>query len=249
MFFVSLWYIVFYLVQRILAWYKHVSTIVKPKEIKQRKTSLNKIDFSTRENSYKKNKKIYTGLCDADKERIIEILKKVQVLSVKWNFEKAKSLIVEGLALDKFHKDLNLELACIYKKENKLSNASYIYKDLLDIYENDAEISKKLAFVYALESKLKISLKLYEEIHKKNKWDLEVVDMLCELSYNMKKYEKTLKYTSQYLKTKPRDVEKMFMRTESLEALEMFDEAKALYKKILQLQPYNAKAKQALWQV
>jgi hypothetical protein len=39
------------------------------------------------------------------------------------------------LSIDKYNKELNLELAYIYEKEKKYSNAEYIYKDLLDNFQ------------------------------------------------------------------------------------------------------------------
>lgn len=141
---------------------------------------------------------------------------------------------------------MNIELALIYEKEKKFASAEYIYKDLLDVYEHDIMVMKKLAFMFALQNKLSISLKLYEDIHKKNKADHEVIDMLCEIVYNMKKHKKTLKYTSLFLKEKPRDVEKMFMRADAFSLLGEYLDAIAVYKRIIELQPYNSRAKEEI---
>jgi hypothetical protein len=70
--------------------------------------------------------------------------------------------------------------------------------------------------------------------------------MLCEIAYNMKKYKKTVKYTSLFLKDKPRDVEKMFMRAESFAILGENMEAMLVYKRIMELQPYNSRAKEEI---
>lgn len=239
-------YIFYYIAEKIYLIYWNVSQIVKPEQISKRKSSLNKFDITKKEQNYKKDKTVSKGLSDKDKQKIIEIIKKVQINSTKWNFELAKNQIIEWLAIDKFHKQLNVELAIIYEKERKFSNAEYIYKDLLEVYESDTEIMKKLAFMYALQNKLSVSLKLYEDIHKKNKWDNDVIDMLCEIAYNMKKYKKTIKYTTLFLKSKPRDVDKMFMKAYALEMVDDMKWSIEIYKRILQLQPYNAKAKESI---
>ena len=60
---------------------------------------------------------------------------------------------------------------------------------------------------------------------------------------DLEDYKKCLKYTKEYLKEKPRDVEKMFMQAHSLEVLEKENEAHEVYKRILALQPYNTLAR------
>lgn len=245
-FFLSFGYILYAALKKIYTSYCSISRIVKPEQITKRKTSLNKVDIAKKEDNYKKENSKNHKLCDEDKSTLADLVKKVQLQSGKNEFEKAKNMIVEWLAIDKFHKALNIELALIYEKEQKFSSAEYIYKDLLEVYENDVMVMKKLAFMYALQNKLSISLKLYEDIHKKNKADEEVIDMLCEIAYNMKKFKKTLKYTTLYLKSKPRDVEKMFMKADALEELSEISEAIEVYKRILQLQPYNSRAKDSI---
>jgi len=71
---------------------------------------------------------------------------------------------------------------------------------------------KNLAYIYALQNKLKKSLELYEKIYSKKKSDDNVINMLAELTFSMKKYKKALKYSNAYLKSKPRDIEKLFIK-------------------------------------
>ncbi len=68
-----------------------------------------------------------------NKHKVISILKRVKINISKWYIDTAKNLIVEWLSLDKYNRELNLELAIIYEKEHNYINAEYIYKDLLEI--------------------------------------------------------------------------------------------------------------------
>jgi tetratricopeptide (TPR) repeat protein len=138
---------------------------------------------------------------------------------------------------------LNLFLAKIYEREEKYKNAELIYKDLLNISKRDHKIKKLLAFNLAMQSNFEESLELYENIFKNKKFDNKIIDMLVDLTYDMKKYKKCFKYVNLYLKEKPRDVEKMFMKSICLKSLNKPDDALLIYKKILQIQPYNTKAK------
>jgi len=92
-----------------------------------------------------------------------EITKKVKINSSKSYLEKAKSLIIEGLAIDKYDKELNIELATIYEKEKNYKNAEYIYEDLIHMYKNDTNILKKLAYVLALQRRFSESVEVYEK--------------------------------------------------------------------------------------
>jgi tetratricopeptide (TPR) repeat protein len=62
----------------------------------------------------------------------------------------------------------------------------------------------------------------------------------------MKDYKKALKYTNLYLTWKPRDVNKLFIKAISLEELKQIKESLLVYKRILELQPYNNKAKDSI---
>jgi Flp pilus assembly protein TadD len=76
--------------------------------------------------------------------------------------------------------------------------------------------------------------------------DDEVINILAELTFNMEDYNKAVKYSSLYLVSKPRDVEKLFIKAKSLEELKKDQEASQVYNRILELQPYNTKAKDSI---
>lgn len=238
-------YIVYYSFQKLCRAYFKVKNVVAPTEISTVKTALNKVDLNTKEKNYKapENKKVLTA---DDRHQIAELIKRVKVNSTKWYFDTAKSLIIEGLSIDKFNKDLNLELALIYEKEKKFDSAEYIYKDMLETYGEDLEILKKLAYNYALEEKLGLAMETYEKIHKKDVTDDKVIDMLSEITYSLWDYEKSLKYINLFLKDNPRDVNKMLMKAYALENARHFKEAYEVHRKVLDLQPYNTFSNQKL---
>jgi tetratricopeptide (TPR) repeat protein len=98
---------------------------------------------------------------------------------------------------------------------------------------------KFLAYTYFLQDKLEAANETYEKVHKKNPADEEVIEMLSEITYDLKDYKNAITYLTQYLKFKPRDVNKMSMRAISFEMLEDYKNAIFMHKKILELQPYN----------
>jgi hypothetical protein len=58
---------------------------------------------------------------------------------------------------------------------------------------------KKLGYIYAMQEKLSDSLFMYEKIHSKKMSDDEVINILSELTFSMKRYKKSLKYTNLFL--------------------------------------------------
>lgn len=240
----SFLYVFYYLLIKLWPVDYVLKIFAKPDLITLTKTPFNKVILNSTkwESEIKSSHKI--KISEKDKQKIAEIIKRVKLNSSKWYFDTAKNLIVEWLSLDKFNKELNLELAKIYEQEHNYINAEYIYKDLLEVLKVDFEVMKKLWYIYAMQNKLKESLNIYEQIHNKKMADDEVIDLLSELTYNMKNYKKALKYINLFLAWKPRNVDKLFMKWKSLRELWNKKEASLVYKRILDLQPYNSKAKE-----
>lgn len=236
--FLSFIYVLYYLWEEAYRAFFRVKKVIKKEKISTVKTALNKIDLKTKENNYKKESNA-KQLNDEEINQLTDIIKRVRTNSLKWYFDTAKWLIIEWLSIDRFNKDLNLELASIYQREKKYENAELIYKDLLDVLKWDSEVLKKLAYIYALQSKLELSMETYEKLHKKNSADEEVINMLSEISYDLKDYKNSIKYINQYLKFKPRDIDKLNMKAVSFESLRDFKDAIEIHRKILDLQPYN----------
>lgn len=246
-FFTSFLYIIYYFLEKIYGTYfrtKNISKISKKwnDKLTLNKVNINKNEVKTTKSSSKQSSK--AKLSDNDKQKLVDIIKRVKINSSKWYFDSAKNLIVEWLSIDKYNRELNVELASIYEREKNYLNAEYIYKDLLEVLKVDFEVMKKLGYVYALQWKFKESLKIYEQIHNKKMSDDEVIDILAELTFDMKNYKKAMKYINLFLTWKPRDVNKLFMRAKCLKVIWKSDDAINCYKRILELQPYNTKAKE-----
>lgn len=241
-FFLSLFYVLYYMSWKLYKTYFRVKNVIVKEEISNVKTALNKVDLNTKEKNYKKEKNT-KQLTDEEINQLTELLKRVKNNSSKWYFDTAKWLIIEWLSIDKFNKDLNLELASIYTKEKNYQNAEIIYRDLLEVIKDDSDLYKKLAYIYAMQWKLELSLENYVKVHRKNPADEEVINMLSEISYDLKDFKSALKYINQYLKFKPRDIDKMNMKAVCFEEMREFKESIEIHKKILELQPYNTNSR------
>ena len=239
LFFLSLGFVFYYIWEKIYLQYFKIKNLVKPEKKNIEKRIKTKVKIDNKEGSYKKAWK-KKKLKDKEKKELIGLLKRIKLNSWKGYFDTAKALIVEWLSLDKFNKDLNLELANIYEKEKKFSNAEFIYKDLIEVLEDDFEILKRLGFNLAMQNKFIDSIDIYKKAHDKKKSDNEIIDILSNLTYEVWNYKASLKYIKLCLKEKPRNVEKLKIKWVCLEYFWKTNEALENYKKILEIQPYNS---------
>jgi len=235
---ISFWYFIYFTGSKIYSYYFSVKTILKPQNI-NKTLKLKKINVENKEKNYKKKLNKWINLSEQQKINLTNIIKRVDTNIVKWYYDKARNLIVEWLAIDKYNKDLNIELAKIYEKEKKYKNAEYIYNEIIENIKDATSVIKKLWFVLALQQKYKKSIKAYEKVHKRNKSDIEVIDMLANLNYKTWKYNMSLKYIILSLKDTPRNAEKLTIAWNSYEKLREYSHAIDYYNKVLEIQPYN----------
>ena len=179
-------------------------------------------------------------LSPEDKSKLDQITKRVHLNKVRWYNEKARTLIIEGLTLDKHNKKLNLELADIYESEQEFSKAEYIYRDLLEKSPDDIETLKSLAASLEMQEKDKSAINTYRKVHKLKQSDIDALEKLSDLTFSIWDYPDALEYTKLYLKQVPRDAEKIAMVWYCLEKDWSIDKAIEHYETVLQIQPYNS---------
>ncbi len=238
----SLFYFLYYIIDKIILTYTNLKKIVKPdrKIVEEKAKRIRKIAENNKDNQTKKEIKTIK-LKPEQTKKIKEIIKRVQINTSKWYFDTAKSLIIEWLAIDKYNKELNIELASIYEKNKDYKKAEFIYRDLLENQEDTFIVLKKLWYNLALQRNFEESLTFFLEAYNKRKNDIETIETIADLMYELKYYKKALKFIKLYLKEYPRNTEKMKMKAYCLEVLWKNKEAYETYNKILELQPYNSK--------
>lgn len=255
--FLSIGYMAYYFLEKTYLTYKKLHSIVKPvlssetgttnvennewviEEVKPSKPmKITKDDSKVDIKSYTKDK----NLSEEDKNKLIEAIKRVKINISKGYYEAAKSLIIEWLAIDKYNTELNLELAHIYEEEKNYKNAEYIYNDLMHVQKTNMDILKRLWYILAVQRRFKEAIVMYEKVYKKNTTDFETVELLIDLHYEVGNYDKALEHVIVFLKEKPRNIERMTLKAELLKKGWKDEEAKEVYRKILEIQPYNTEA-------
>ena len=191
-------------------------------------------DSSVKEHS--KNKKKLTG---SDKLKLQELLKRVQIHEAKKEYDTAKNLIIEWLTIDKFHTDLNVELAKIYIEEEEYVKAEYIYKDLILVHSENIWLLKKLWYVLSLQEKYDLGIEIYKKAYRESKGDEEILNMLWQLTYHVEDYLGAIKYSKKFLKIKPKTVENMRILASAYEKTQSIPASLEIYKELSQVIPYD----------
>ncbi len=250
-FLMSLSYIFYYLLDKIKDSYFKIRRIIEPerpaKRIRKIKLSPSKkIAPKMRVEKEVKRAEKEKELTPEEKDKLVELIKRSRVNSSKWYFDTAKNLIIEWLAIDKYNRDLNFELAHIYESEKNYRNAEYIYRDLIDNLWDKFILLEKMASVLLMQWFVKKAIKFYKKALSKKPNDLETIEVLSELTFETKDYEACKEYTILYLKDNPRDPHKLTIRWYCTEKLWDKKWAVEQYRKVLDMQPYNTEIKQRI---
>ncbi len=242
-FIVSFWYSTFYIWDYILKLILKVKVFLSFVKKKEDNQPLKIINVDKETNNKVSIKKTYDStqkkLSEDEKTKIAEIIKRVKVNSEKWYYDIARSLIIEWLTIDKYNKELNMELASMYEKEKNYKNAELIYRDMSLVHSDNTVILAKLGYIIAMQWNYKESIIFYEQVHERNKWDSDTIEILANLNYELFNFENSLKYIKLALKDKPKNIEFLKMKAFCLEKTLKQKDSIKVYEEILQSKPYD----------
>lgn len=239
-------YSFYYIFDKIFKIYIRLKSIVSPKKKRDKKVEIKQVNISCDKknhhfSSYKKSE-----IAWEKKQEISALLKKVKLYISKWEYDLAQNIIIEWLVIDKFNKDLNLELASICIIEKKYSKAEFIYKDLLLVHNNDSDILKKLWYILSMQEKYDLAIEMYKKALAKKSGDNEVVNMLAHLCFYKWLYSESINYFKIFLRQYPKDTENIYYLAKSYEKIHNYKDAILNLEKILALEPYNEDIKKDL---
>lgn len=181
-----------------------------------------------------------------EKQKLAELTRKVKVCIGKWDYDIAKSLVIEWMLIDKFNKDLNLELASLYVLENNYLKAEYIYKDLLLVHDDDFDVLKKLAYALSMQEKYDLAIEIYKKALEKNTSDYDITNMLASLTYYNSNYLESIDYLRKCLKERWKDKDNLYLLAASYKNIWKLEDAANVLRRILELDPYNETIKKEL---
>ncbi len=232
------WFSYFYSV------FKKVKNIVStPKDSKkEKKVQVVSINKESSKATLQKKESEAKSLTEEEKIKISEILKRIRINIEKWYLDSAKVLIIEWLTIDKYSKELNMELGSIYEQEKNFKNAELIYKDISMIIQDNTAILAKLWYVLSMQWNLKESVIIYEQVHQRKQSDNDVIETLAHLTFEIQDFEKSLKFIILVLKEKPKNVDMMRKKAFALERVWKLKDSIKVYEEILYIRPYDVNA-------
>lgn len=240
----SLSYSIYYWFTYFYSIFNKVKNIVStPKDTKkEKKVQVININKETSKASLQKKDKDAKELSEEEKMKITEILKRIRINIEKWYLDSAKVLIIEWLTIDKYSKDLNMELGSIYEQEKNYKNAELIYKDISMIIQDNTAILSKLWYVLSMQWNLKEAVIVYEQVHERKQSDNDIIETLAHLTFEIQDFEKSLRYIKLVLKEKPKNVDMMRKKAFALERIWKLKDSIKVYEEILFIRPYDVNA-------
>lgn len=175
---------------------------------------------------------------------IIEAVKLIRTKIARGEFTDARAKIIEGLAVDKWNKDLNCLLASLYERDKDYKKAEFIYKDLILVHDTDPEIYMKLGFALSIQGKFEIAFEIYKRLANLSEAHIEAIEMLANLAHELGRFEESAEYAKQFLKAHPRNADILSVLAVSLIALERKEEALETIEKLKNLDPYNPRIRE-----
>lgn len=180
-------------------------------------------------------------LTGEEKQYLGELIKNIRTRIARGEYQEARARIIEGLSMDKFHKDLNTLLASLYEKEKDYKKAELIYKDLILLHDTDTEIYLRLGFALSIQGKYEIAYEIYKKLLSLDESSMETVEMLANLAHQLGHSTESNEYARLYLKKHPHNIDMLYLVAVNAMDLGLRDEALEALKKVRTFEPYNQK--------
>jgi tetratricopeptide (TPR) repeat protein len=185
-------------------------------------------------------------LSHVEKQELQDFVKLIQTKIARGEYAEARQKIIEGLSIDKFHKDLNCLLASMYEGDKDYRKAEILYRDLILVHEHDTELYLKLWFVLSIQKKYEIAYEIYKKLLSIDENHLEALEMCSHLSLQLECFDACKCHSKLYLKQNPNNAEILKLLSDSLLILEEKIEALEILKKLKQLEPYNTQIRELI---
>jgi Flp pilus assembly protein TadD len=174
-----------------------------------------------------------------------EELRKADLAIAKKQWKEAKQSLIQAISLAKDELPVSLKLAKVYMESGDSRRAETLYRRLLEMDPDNADIYENLAKIMTEKKKYKEAIQAYAravEIDEKDDKKLVALGKLYKL---LMRYSLAGECFRRAAELKPREVEYLFLLADVCRSDEDFDNALFSYEKILTIEPYNERAKTA----
>lgn len=179
------------------------------------------------------------SLSPEKKEKVIEIINNAKTLIARWHIDDARTLIVNGLSLEKHNRELNLLMAGLYEREHAFEKAEFILKELAEADSDDVEVLTHLATVVAMQRKFEVSYEIYKKVLTLAWETEETLYTLAHIASELGLTDDVYSYSKSYLKQFPKNPEILWLYSQSQIAKGERKWAIETLIKLKNLTPYN----------
>lgn len=170
---------------------------------------------------------------------------KAEVLIEHHEDQEAEKILISIISVEKKHINAHVLLAALYLRKKQFSRAEVLYKKIMQLQNTkDPKTISNLAFCLFELNHLEDALLLYEESLALDSQNPKRYTNIAQVLYILKRYDKAIFYLKKAQKMKPRDTFILFMLADTYKEAGRKKIAKAVYKNILDYEPYNIAARE-----
>jgi len=178
-----------------------------------------------------------------DHVTVQKILRKVELLLKSSDFENAEKLLVSALGYNPDDEDTKILLAFVYMKRRKFGKAESLYLDLVENKSEDPSVFSNLGKVLEAQEKHETAEKAFIEALKRDMYEPGRHAQLAKLYMKMERIDDAVRSFEEAVRLDTRNVDFLFHLARSYELLGKFMLSGDVYNRILDIEPYNEKAK------
>jgi len=172
-------------------------------------------------------------------------MRRAEMAIAKKQWSEAKKYLIQATAFSKDEVPVTLKLAGVYMDSGDFKKAETIYRRLLEIDSENPEIYENLGKILVKKKNYKEAIQAYVRAVELDEKDDKKFIALGRLYQLLMRYFIAAECYRRAAELKPREVEYMFLLADACKADEDYDNALFSYEKILTIEPYNERAKNA----
>ena len=172
-----------------------------------------------------------------------------QLAQIYMNLKKpaqAETEAATAVKLDPGNKWYLETLASVYMNEGKIKEATEAFKALVDRFPGNPDYYLNLGFLYSKTNQFENAIKVYDQFQKNFGIDESVVEEKKNLYLRLNRFNDAVNEVHKLVDAFPGETQYMLMEGDLYRANKVKDKATDIYKKVLAIEPDNARALLAL---
>ena len=185
------------------------------------------------------------GAKKTDIPRFREEMRRADLAIAKKDFGTAKRALIQAMSLTKDDLPVALKLGELYMQTEDHQKAEALYKKLMDEDPENPVIYENLGRIMLKKKNYKKSIQSYVRAVELDEKDDQKFLALGKLYHLMMRYSLAAECFKRAAEIKPRETEYLFLLADSCVFDDDYENALFTYERILTIEPYNEKAKDA----